>query len=151
MAIYKLGDCFEIISGRKNISKKGKTIVVGSGGIFGTTSDKETYNSYTFSLPRKGTMKIFQYNQSIFNVDTAFLVGNKKNNKIIKKYLFYFLKNYDNWKNIINGSTRPATRISDPWKKLIDIIEHEKLNYSIFKIQKNDLNNRHYWTSWKTY
>ncbi len=69
--------------------------------------------------------------------------------KLLKSIYFIFLKNYNNWKNIINGSTRPATRISD-WKKLsinipslktqkqiIDIIEPiEKLELKIKKLNK---------------
>ena len=39
-------------------------------------------------------------------------------------------------KNIINGSTRPATRISD-WKKLL---------VNIPALKNSKTNNRHYWT-----
>ena len=149
MAIYKLGDCFEIISGKKHLTNNGSIPVVGSGGIFGGTSDKPSYYKYTFSLPRKGSMSIFQYNLPIFNADTAFLVGNRKNNNSIKKYLYYYLLDKTKWSKIINGTTRPATKISD-WKKLkinlpslktqkqiIDIIEPiEKLELTIKKLSK---------------
>ncbi|MCR8613062.1 MAG: restriction endonuclease subunit S [Mycoplasma sp.] len=109
MAIYKLGDIAEIIDGKKSLEKSGNIPVIGAGGIFSYTNEYR-YNKETFSLPRKGTMKIFWYNFPVWNIDTAFLVGDINKNVCYKKYLYYFLLNKNNWEKIITGSTRPGTK-----------------------------------------
>ncbi|TCG11943.1 restriction endonuclease subunit S [Mycoplasma todarodis] len=151
MGIYKLGNIIKIISGSKVLSEKsGSVPVVGSGGIFGSTENSK-YNKSSFTLPRKGTMEMFWYDQPIWNVDTAFLVGDVNEKKVIKKYLFYFLKSNSEWRKIITGSTRPATRISD-WRefevslpsiqeqqKIIDIIEPIERVMNIIKEMRSKL------------
>ena len=62
-------------------------------------------------------MEINFYTLPVYNIDTAFLVNNTNKNIVDIKYLYWYLKNKNKWFHLINGSTRPATRISD-WKKL---------------------------------
>ena len=151
MAIYKLGDIADIISGtniKSNVT--GKIPIIGSGGQFGWTN-KNKYDGPTFGLPRKGTMEVYWYDYPVWNVDTAFIVGDVNKKIIIKKYLFLTLLDKIKWSKLITGSTRPATRITE-WRSLsleipsvkcqqqiIDIIEPiEKLFIKYSKLVRID-------------
>ena len=86
---------------------KGNIPVYGSGGKMGVFVDKYSYNKPTVLIPRKGSIEnIFYLEEPFWNVDTIFYTEINEE-KILPKYFYYFMKNY-NIKSLSTDSTRPS-------------------------------------------
>jgi len=85
---------------------KGLIPVYGSGGVIHYV-EKYIYDKPTVLIPRKGTItNLFYLDEPFWNVDTIYYTK-INNNKIIPKFLYYFLKNI-NLSNFNTGSGRPS-------------------------------------------
>ena len=83
---------------------KGNVPVYGSGGEMGIFVDKYSYNKPTVLIPRKGSIEnIFYLEKPFWNVDTIFYTEINEE-KILPKYFYYFMQNY----NIADLSTNPT-------------------------------------------
>ena len=90
----------------KNLGE-GKIPVYGSGGKMDIYVDKYAYNKPTVLIPRKGSIKnVFYVDKPFWNVDTIFYTE-IDDKKIIPKYFYYFIQNYDITK-LSTDSTRPS-------------------------------------------
>ncbi len=161
MTIYKLGEIINIINGKdiKFYNETHKTLVVGSGGILGTTKDVLGIAKNAFTLPRVGTMKIIWYDNWFYNINTCFATKNINDEISHLKYVYFYLLN-KNWKMNISSTTRPlitktnwlSFKIKLPTienqKKIIDIIEPienlfikypNTINISSYELAKNDV------------
>jgi len=86
---------------------RGKIPVYGSGGKMNMTVDQYAYNKPTVLIPRKGSIEnVFYLEEPFWNVDTIFYTE-IKDDKIIPKYFYYFMENYD-IKSLSTNSTRPS-------------------------------------------
>ena len=104
----ELGSIVEIKNGKDWKSLSTGTIpVYGSGGNMGIYVDKYAYNKPTVLIPRKGSIEnIFYLEEPFWNVDTIFYTQIYEG-KIIPKYFYYFMQNYD-LKSLSTDSTRPS-------------------------------------------
>ena len=104
----ELGSIVEIKNGKDWKSLSTGTIpVYGSGGNMGIYVDKYAYNKPTVLIPRKGSIEnIFYLEEPFWNVDTIFYTQIDEA-KIIPKYFYYFMQNYD-LKSLSTDSTRPS-------------------------------------------
>lgn len=104
----ELGSIVEIKNGKDWKSLSTGTIpVYGSGGNMGIYVDKYAYNKPTVLIPRKGSIEnIFYLEEPFWNVDTIFYTQIDEG-KIIPKYFYYFMQNYD-LKSLSTDSTRPS-------------------------------------------
>ena len=104
----ELGSIIEIKNGKDWKSLSTGTIpVYGSGGNMGIYVDKYAYNKPTVLIPRKGSIEnIFYLEEPFWNVDTIFYTQIDEG-KIIPKYFYYFMQNYD-LKSLSTDSTRPS-------------------------------------------
>ena len=74
---------------------EGNIPVYGSGGKMGVYVDQHAYDKPSVLIPRKGSIEnVFYVDEPFWNVDTIFYTEiNDK--KIIPKYFYYFIENYD--------------------------------------------------------
>ena len=115
----------------KNLGK-GNIPVYGSGGKMNICVDKYSYNKPTVLIPRKGSIEnVFYVEEPFWNVDTIFYTEIDEK-KILPKYFYYFIENYD-IANLSTDSTRPSLTQSVLNKVKIDLppIEIQK---SVVKI-----------------
>ena len=106
--IYNLEEIVKIKNGKdwKELGK-GDIPVYGSGGEMGIYVDKFTYDKPTVLIPRKGSIEnVFYLDKPFWNVDTIFYTE-IDNSKIIPKYFYYFIEQYD-LTLLSNNSTRPS-------------------------------------------
>ena len=106
--IYNLEEVIKIKNGKdwKELGK-GDIPVYGSGGEMGIYVDKFTYDKPTVLIPRKGSIEnVFYLDKPFWNVDTIFYTE-IDNSKIIPKYFYYFIEQYD-LTSLSNNSTRPS-------------------------------------------
>ena len=86
---------------------KGNIPVYGSGGNMDIYVDKYSYNKPSVLIPRKGSIEnVFYLEEPFWNVDTIFYTEIDES-KIIPRYLYYFISNYD-IKSLSTDSTRPS-------------------------------------------
>ena len=86
---------------------KGNIPVYGSGGNMDIYVDKYSYNKPSVLIPRKGSIEnVFYLEEPFWNVDTIFYTEIDES-KIIPRYLYYFISNYD-IKLLSTDSTRPS-------------------------------------------
>ena len=86
---------------------KGDIPVYGSGGKMGVYVDQYAYDKPTVLIPRKGSIKnVFYVDEPFWNVDTIFYTE-INDEKIIPKYFYYSIENYDVSK-LSTDSTRPS-------------------------------------------
>lgn len=82
--------------------------------------DKYSYNKPTVLIPRKGSIdNVFYVDEPFWNVDTIFYTE-IDDQKIIPKYLYYFIENY-NMDKLSTDSTRPSLTQSILNKLRIDL------------------------------
>ncbi len=108
LLIYNLEEVVKIKNGKdwKELGK-GEIPVYGSGGEMGIYVDKFTYDKPTVLIPRKGSIEnVFYLDKPFWNVDTIFYTE-IDNSKIIPKYFYYFIEQYD-LASLSNNSTRPS-------------------------------------------
>ena len=98
----------------------GNIPVYGSGGKMNVFVDKYSYNKPTVLIPRKGSIEnVFYVEEPFWNVDTIFYTE-IDDKKIIPKYLYYFIENY-NMDKLSTDSTRPSLTQSILNKLKIDL------------------------------
>ena len=98
----------------------GNIPVYGSGGKMNVFVDKYSYNKPTVLIPRKGSIdNVFYVDEPFWNVDTIFYTE-IDDKKIIPKYLYYFIENY-NMDKLSTDSTRPSLTQSILNKLKIDL------------------------------
>ena len=86
---------------------KGNIPVYGSGGNMDIYVDKYSYDKPSVLIPRKGSIEnVFYLEEPFWNVDTIFYTEIDES-KIIPRYLYYFISNYD-MKSLSTDSTRPS-------------------------------------------
>ena len=86
---------------------QGNIPVYGSGGKMNVSVDKYSYNKPTVLIPRKGSIgNVFYVEEPFWNVDTIFYTEIDEE-KILPKYFYYFIENYDIAK-LSTDSTRPS-------------------------------------------
>ena len=86
---------------------KGDIPVYGSGGKMGVYVDQYAYDKPTVLIPRKGSIQnVFYVDEPFWNVDTIFYTE-INDEKIIPKYFYYSIENYDVSK-LSTDSTRPS-------------------------------------------
>ena len=99
---------------------KGDIPVYGSGGEMGVYVDKYSYDKPTVLIPRKGSIKnVFYLDKPFWNVDTIFHTEIDES-KLIPKYFYYFIEQYDLSK-LSDNPTRPSLTQSTLNKLIIDI------------------------------
>ncbi|MGF0095794.1 restriction endonuclease subunit S [Peptoniphilus sp. SGI.035] len=99
---------------------QGDIPVYGSGGKMNIYVNKYSYNKPTVLLPRKGSIKnVFYLDEPFWNVDTIFYTE-IDDKKIIPKYLYYFIENFDISK-LSTDFTRPSLTQSILNKIKIDL------------------------------
>lgn len=104
----ELENIIKIRNGRdwKSLSE-GNIPVYGSGGKMDVFVNKFAYDKPTVLIPRKGSIEnIFYLEEPFWNVDTIFYTEIDEE-KIIPKYFYYFMQNY-NLKSLSTDSTRPS-------------------------------------------
>lgn len=108
--------------------EQGNIPVYGSGGKMNVFVDKYSYNKPTVLIPRKGSIQnVFYVEEPFWNVDTIFYTEIDEE-KILPKYFYYFIKNYDIAK-LSTDSTRPSLTQS--------VLNKVKMNLPPIEIQKN--------------
>ena len=86
---------------------QGDIPVYGSGGKMGVYVDQYAYDKPTVLIPRKGSIQnVFYVDEPFWNVDTIFYTE-INDEKIIPKYFYYSIENYDVSK-LSTDSTRPS-------------------------------------------
>lgn len=99
---------------------KGDIPVYGSGGEMGVYVDKYSYDKPTVLIPRKGSIEnVFYLDKPFWNVDTIFHTEIDES-KLIPKYFYYFIEQYDLSK-LSDNPTRPSLTQSTLNKLIIDI------------------------------
>lgn len=132
----KLEEVCKIKNGRdwKKLNE-GNIPVYGSGGEMGVYVDKYSYNKPTVLIPRKGSIEnVFYLDKPFWNVDTIFYTE-INNNKIIPKYFYYFIQNF-NIKSLSTDSTRPSITQSVLNKLMIPIPSLEVQKYIVEILDK---------------
>lgn len=104
----EIGELIKIRNGKDwKVLGKGEIPVYGSGGNLNIYVDKYSYNKPTVLIPRKGSIEnVFYLEEPFWNVDTVFYTE-IDDTKIIPKYFYYFIENYD-IKSLSMDSTRPS-------------------------------------------
>lgn len=111
---------------------KGNVPVYGSGGEMGIFVDKYSYNKPTVLIPRKGSIEnIFYLEKPFWNVDTIFYTEINEE-KILPKYFYYFMQNY-NIADLSTNPTRPSITQST-LNKLKILLPPIKIQNKIVKI-----------------
>ena len=108
LKVTTLGEITKIKNGKDwKALENGNIPVYGSGGKMNVFVDKYSYNKPTVLIPRKGSIdNVFYIEEPFWNVDTIFYTE-IDDKKIIPKYLYYFIENYDMDK-LSTDSTRPS-------------------------------------------
>lgn len=108
LKVTTLGEITKIKNGKDwKALGNGNIPVYGSGGKMNVFVDKYSYNKPTVLIPRKGSIdNVFYIEEPFWNVDTIFYTE-IDDKKIIPKYLYYFIENYDMDK-LSTDSTRPS-------------------------------------------
>ncbi len=118
---FELNELVKIRNGKdwKNL-EKGNIPVYGSGGNMDIYVNKYSYDKPTVLIPRKGSIEnVFYLEEPFWNVDTIFYTEIDEN-KIIPKYFYYFIENFDISK-LCTSSTRPSLTQSVLNKVKIDL------------------------------
>ena len=105
LKVTTLGEVTKFKSGKdwKTLGS-GNIPVYGSGGKMNILVDKYSYNKPTVLIPRKGSIdNVFFVDEPFWNVDTIFYTE-IDDERIMPKYLYYFIENY----NIAKLSTDPT-------------------------------------------
>ncbi|WP_294685509.1 restriction endonuclease subunit S [uncultured Finegoldia sp.] len=106
--LYKLEELVKFKNGKDwKVLEEGDIPVYGSGGKMNVYVNKYSYNKPTVLIPRKGSIdNVFYLEKPFWNVDTIFytMIDEKR---IIPKYFYYFMENYD-IKSLSTESTRPS-------------------------------------------
>ena len=108
LSIVQLEEIVTIKNGKdwKTLGE-GNIPVYGSGGEMGVFVDKYSYDKPTVLIPRKGSIdNVFYLDKPFWNVDTIFYTE-IDDSKLIPKYFYYFIENYD-LKKLSENSTRPS-------------------------------------------
>ncbi|HRU52125.1 MAG TPA: restriction endonuclease subunit S [Planctomycetota bacterium] len=106
--------------------------VYGSGGKMNLYVDQYLYNKPTVLIPRKGSIEnVFYLEKPFWNIDTIFYTEINEN-KILPKYFYYFIENY-NIKSLSTNFTRP-TLTKDILKKIRIKLPHKKIQDKVVKI-----------------
>ena len=108
LSIVQLEEIVTIKNGKdwKTLGE-GNIPVYGSGGEMGVFVDKYSYDKPTVLIPRKGSIdNVFYLDKSFWNVDTIFYTE-IDDSKLIPKYFYYFIENYD-LNKLSENSTRPS-------------------------------------------
>lgn len=108
LSSYKLEELVKFKNGKDwKILDEGTVPVYGSGGKMNIYVNKYSYNKPTVLIPRKGSIdNVFYLNEPFWNVDTIFYTEIDER-KILPKYFYYFIENYD-IKALSTDSTRPS-------------------------------------------
>lgn len=106
--ILTLGEVVKLKNGKDwKTLNKGKVPVYGSGGKMDIYVDKFLYDKPTVLIPRKGSVEnIFYIEVPFWNVDTIFYTE-INNEKVLPKYFYYYMANYD-LKSLSINPTRPS-------------------------------------------
>ena len=118
---FELNELVKIRNGKdwKDL-EKGNIPVYGSGGNMNVYVNKYSYDKPTVLIPRKGSIEnVFYLEEPFWNVDTIFYTEIDEN-KIIPKYFYYFIENFDMSK-LCTSSTRPSLTQSVLNKLKIDL------------------------------
>lgn len=100
--------------------EEGDIPVYGSGGKMNVSVNKYSYNRPTVLIPRKGSIgNVFYVDEPFWNVDTIFYTE-IDDKKVVPKYFYYFVENYDIAK-LSTESTRPSLTQSVLNKVKIDL------------------------------
>lgn len=111
---------------------KGAIPVYGSGGEMGVYVDKYSYDKPTVLIPRKGSIEnVFYLDKPFWNVDTIFHTEIDES-KLIPKYFYYFIEQYDLSK-LSDNPTRPSLTQST-LNKLIMNLPSLSLQNKIVKV-----------------
>ena len=108
LSIVQLEEIVTIKNGKdwKTLGE-GNIPVYGSGGEMGVFVNKYSYDKPTVLIPRKGSIdNVFYLDKPFWNVDTIFYTE-IDDSKLIPKYFYYFIENYD-LKKLSENSTRPS-------------------------------------------
>lgn len=108
LSTVKLEDVVTIKNGKdwKKLGK-GDIPVYGSGGEMGVYVDTYSYDKPTVLIPRKGSIEnVFYLDKPFWNVDTIFHTEIDES-KLIPKYFYYFIEQYDLSK-FSDNPTRPS-------------------------------------------
>ena len=108
LSIVQLEEIVTIKNGKdwKTLGE-GNIPVYGSGGEMGVFVDKYSYDKPTVLIPRKGSIdNVFYLDKPFWNVDTIFYTE-IDDSKLIPKYFYYFIENYD-LNKLSENSTRPS-------------------------------------------
>ena len=108
LSIVQLEEIVTIKNGKdwKTLGE-GNIPVYGSGGEMGVFVDKYSYDKPTVLIPRKGSIdNVFYLDKPFWNVDTIFYTE-IDDSKLIPKYFYYFIENYD-LNKLSDNSTRPS-------------------------------------------
>lgn len=111
---------------------KGAIPVYGSGGEMGVYVDEYSYDKSTVLIPRKGSIEnVFYLDKPFWNVDTIFYTEIDES-KLIPKYFYYFIEQYDLSK-LSDNPTRPSLTQST-LNKLIMNLPSLSLQNKIVKV-----------------
>lgn len=100
--------------------EQGDIPVYGSGGEMGVYVDKYSYDKPTVLIPRKGSIEnVFYLDKPFWNVDTIFHTEIDES-KLIPKYFYYFIEQYDLSK-LSDNPTRPSLTQSTLNKLIMDL------------------------------
>jgi putative type I restriction enzyme specificity protein len=100
--------------------EKGDIPVYGSGGEMGVYVDKYSYDKPTVLIPRKGSIEnVFYLDKPFWNVDTIFHTEIDES-KLMPKYFYYFIEQYDLSK-LSDNPTRPSLTQSTLNKLIMDL------------------------------
>lgn len=133
LSTVKLEDVVTIKNGKdwKKLGK-GEIPVYGSGGEMGVYVDTYSYDKPTVLIPRKGSIEnVFYLDKPFWNVDTIFHTEIDES-KLIPKYFYYFIEQYDLSK-LSDNPTRPSLTQST-LNKLIMNLPSLSLQNKIVKV-----------------
>ena len=133
LSTVKLEDVVIIKNGKdwKKLGK-GDIPVYGSGGEMGVYVDTYSYDKPTVLIPRKGSIEnVFYLDKPFWNVDTIFHTEIDES-KLIPKYFYYFIEQYDLSK-FSDNPTRPSLTQST-LNKLIMNLPSLSLQNKIVKV-----------------
>ena len=112
--------------------EKGAIPVYGSGGEMGVYVDEYSYDKSTVLIPRKGSIEnVFYLDKPFWNVDIIFYTEIDES-KLIPKYFYYFIEQYDLSK-LSDNPTRPSLTQST-LNKLIMNLPSLSLQNKIVKV-----------------
>lgn len=120
---------------KENLNKNGKYAVYGANGIIGYY-DKFNHKDSTVLIGCRGTCGTIHLSQPYSYINGNAMCLDELDEKICnKKYLYYFLKNY-NMKKLVTGSSQPQITIKSLNKVEIILVELKKQINIINKLDK---------------